>query len=533
MFKSLQSLDAIDTEVLLSVEQFNDAVKDCFTLIHKCISGDLRVPDFASLVAAIKEVYTLVEPNEGGANAEYIPQLAEVDPDQFAISLTTTDGQHFSIGDHSTQFCVQSCSKPISYLIGLEEFGSKYVHKHVGTEPSGHSFNEMILKAVPTADDPNHAIPHNPCINAGAILMVSMVYPEVKRKHRLDRVLDVWRVLSSGVTGADGAIGYDDATYKSESATADRNWCLGYMMKERGAFPDCFKGLDTTLELYFQICSILSTTASMSTMAACLANGGLNPFTGEKVFSASHVRHVLPIMLMNGMYDFSGQWAYDIGVPAKSGVGGCVFLVIPNVCGIAIWSPRLDDIGNSVRAVAAAAELTKRYAFHNFEVFAGNNATKIDPTVPKGESKQETLAELLFAASQGDWHALERQHNAGVDLFESDYDSRTALHLAASEGECTHAYFSRLAVFVRRCMVARLNCWAPLTPLLIRPHPPLPLPLHPPSRAHCGGTVSDQARCRQGRESTFCKRQVGRNTVERCYEQWAPSLRSVADGCKG
>ena len=213
------------------------------------------------------------------------------------------------------------------------------------------------------------------------------------------------------------------------------------MMKERGAFPDCFRGLDTTLQLYFQICSIMSTTVGMSTMASCLANGGLNPFTGEKVFSANHVRHVLPIMLMNGMYDFSGQWAYDIGVPAKSGVGGCVFLVIPNVCGIAMWSPRLDDVGNSVRAVQAAAELSKRYAFHNFEVFAGNNATKLDPTMPKGEHKQERLAELLFAASQGDWHALEQQHNAGVDLFEPDYDSRTALHLAAGEGHVAAVQF--------------------------------------------------------------------------------------------
>jgi len=236
-------------------------------------------------------------------------------------------------------------------------------------------------------------------------------------------------------------IGYDDATYKSESSSAARNWCLAYMMLERQAYPPCFTTLSDTLELYFQICSIQSTCVGMSTLAATLANGGLNPLTGDRVFKADDVRHVLPIMLMNGMYDFSGQWAYDIGVPAKSGVGGCVYIVIPNVCGIAIWSPRLDAVGNSVRAVQAAKLLTQRFAFHNFEVFSGLVQTKLDPTLPKSSGKQKQLSELLFAASQGDPAALEQQYQAGVDLFAVDYDKRGALHLAGTEGHVEIAQF--------------------------------------------------------------------------------------------
>jgi len=425
------ALDEYGADTNMTIEQFNSALSSCNTLVHKTVTGTLRIPNFEQVVDIVTQVYADVEPNKGGQNAQYIPQLAEVDPEQFGISVTSIDGQHFSLGDCDAQFCIQSCSKPISYLIGLNEFGAEYVHNSVGTEPSGHAFNEMILKKVPTTENPSRAIPHNPCINAGAIMAVSMVFPDKSLEERHAAILDVWKDLSGG---PDAPIGYDEATYKSESATADRNWCLGFMMKESSAFPPCFTNLSDTLELYFQVCSTLSTNKAMSIMASTLANGGLNPLTGKRVFSADHVRSVLPIMLMAGMYDYSGQWAYDIGVPAKSGVGGCVFVVVPNVCGISLFSPRLDSVGNSTRAVHGCTELVKHFAFHNFEVFSGLSQSKVDPTQPKNEAKQAVLGELLFAASQGDATALTAQVHAGVDVHQGDYDNRTALHLAASEG---------------------------------------------------------------------------------------------------
>ena len=171
------------------------ATHSCSTLLHRAATGDLRVPDFGSLRACIERVYREVLPNRGGQNAQYIPQLAQVDPEQFSISVTTVDGQHFSIGDADRQFCIQSCSKPLSYLVALNKFGEEYVHSSVGTEPSGRAFNEMTLKKVPTKSDPHHAIPHNPMINAGAIMSVSMVRPELNRKERLDKMLAFWREL--------------------------------------------------------------------------------------------------------------------------------------------------------------------------------------------------------------------------------------------------------------------------------------------------------------------------------------------------
>jgi glutaminase len=428
---ALTSLDAVATDRQLTLQEFADAIASCTTLVHKCVTGGLRIPDFDTFAAVIKDVFTEVLPNKDGANADYIPQLAEVNPDQFGISVTSVDGQHYSVGDSDVSFNIQSCSKPLSYLIAQTEFGPEYVHRHVGTEPSGQRFNEITLKAAPTEGKPGRQIPHNPMINAGAMMTVSMVFPELSRAERLERVLGVWKRLSGG---PDAPIGYDDATYRSESGTADRNWCLAYMMKEKQAFPPCFTNLSDTLELYFQICSILATNDAMSVMAATLANGGLNPISGDRVFETRHVRNVLPLMLTSGMYDYSGQWAYDIGVPAKSGVGGCVFIVIPNVCGISIWSPRLDEVGNSARGVAVAKVLVRRFRFHNFEVFSGSFQDKWDPTMGRSAAAEAALFTVLFAASQGDAAALENHVNAGGSLFEADYDSRTALHLAASEG---------------------------------------------------------------------------------------------------
>lgn len=419
----------------MNLKEFDEAISSCNSLVLRCATGDLRVPDFSKFVEIIEDIYKKVESNRDGINAQYIPQLASVDPEQFAISVTTVDGQHFSIGDADKQFCIQSCSKPISYLLALGEFGEKYVHNHVGTEPSGQKFNAMRLKEAPSEDNPNKAIPHNPCVNAGAIMTVSMVQPGLPdSKKRLDHVINTWKLLSAAPIDGEGPIGYDEATYLSESSCANRNWCLAYMMMESGAYPECFTTLKDTLELYFQFCSILSTSRAMSIMAATLANGGVNPWSCKRVFSAHHVKCALPIMLTSGMYDYSGQWAYEVGVPAKSGVGGCVFLVVPNVCGIAIWSPRLDANGNSVRGVAVANELVKAVQIHGYEVFTGLSSDKMHLDQKAESIKHIKLSALLLSASLGDVHDVSAKWQSGVDLFEGDYDARTALHLAASEG---------------------------------------------------------------------------------------------------
>ena len=218
------------------------------------------------------------------------------------------------------------------------------------------------------------------------------------------------------------------------------------MMKESQSFPKCFEdfgddALKETLELYFQTCSILSTNDAMGIMSATLANGGFCPLTGDQVFTPEEVRSVLPLMLTCGMYDYSGQWAYDVGIPAKSGVGGCVYMVIPNIGGFSIWSPRLDAVGNSERGVHAATELVKHLAVHNFEVFSGLSVTKMEISVPKYETVLAAASKIFSAATYGDTSELIAQHNSGGDLFWADYDERTPLHIACSEGQSDAAKF--------------------------------------------------------------------------------------------
>jgi glutaminase len=211
------------------------------------------------------------------------------------------------------------------------------------------------------------------------------------------------------------------------------------MMIEKNSWPPCFdyvgkEAVTQTLELYFEICSILSTNKCMSIMASTIANGGLNPMSGKLLVNPEHVSCALPLMLTCGMNDYSGQWAFAVGIPAKSGVGGCVYMVVPKVMGISVWSPRLDESGNSVRGVAAAKSLVERLQVHNFEVFSGLVRKKVDPTTRKYWSREKEIGTLLLAASDGDFNAIYSLASAGTNLFEGDYDNRNALHLASANG---------------------------------------------------------------------------------------------------
>jgi glutaminase len=220
----------------------------------------------------------------------------------------------------------------------------------------------------------------------------------------------------------------------SERRTADRNFALGYFMREHGSFPE---GTDLveTLEFYFQCCSIEVDARSLSVVAASLANGGVNPLTGDRVFSADTVRKCLSLMSSCGMYDYSGEFAFTIGLPAKSGVSGGLMIVVPGVMGICVWSPRLDALGNSVRGVAFCKELVGRFNFHVYDSFAaGEVSGKRDPRRGKNEEEITSTMRLLWSASQGDLGDVRIALATGKDPNSADYDKRTALHLAASEG---------------------------------------------------------------------------------------------------
>lgn len=322
------------------------------------------VPDWEGFTSELERIFELAARERGGEVATYIPQLAQVDPEQFAVAACTVDGRTLSFGDAEEPFCLQSCCKPVNYCLALEEHGVEGVHDFVGREPSGRSFNELSLNPEGRA--------HNPLVNAGAITCCALMQAEQPVSERFDRVARTWERLSGGRRP-----GFSNATYQSEKRTADRNFALGYMLRESGALP---KGTDLVevLEFYFQCCSLESDARALAGAAAGLAAGGVSPGTGERVFQAETVQACLSLMTSCGLYDYSGEWAFRVGLPAKSGVAGAIFVVVPNVMGLCAWSPRLDEHGNSVRALAFYEELVRTYALHPFDDLSGAEGRKRD-----------------------------------------------------------------------------------------------------------------------------------------------------------
>ena len=414
-----QRLQELDPPNEIKVEAFAECIAPSVGVIEQALQGRLVIPNFRGFTDDIKAIYDETMKFTGGHVADYIPQLGRVDPEQYGISLCTIDGQRLSLGDANTDFCVQSTCKPINYCLSLEENVTERVHQHVGREPSGRGFNDLAL---------NHeGRPHNPMINAGAIMTCSLIKPELNVADRFDYVMDRWAALAGGKKPS-----FSNSVYLSERQTADRNFALGYFMREHGAFPDGTELVDI-LEFYFQCCSIELTAEMMSMVAATLANGGVCPLTGERVFGPETVQNCLSLMYSCGMYDFSGEFAFTIGLPAKSGVSGAMMIVVPNVMGVCTWSPRLDRLGNRVRGIEFCKELIDRFNFHNYDNLTGISNKK-DPRLQRVVSEGEMITTMIWAASKGDLTVVQHLIARGADITRADYDGRTPLHLAAAEG---------------------------------------------------------------------------------------------------
>ncbi|MDF1761185.1 MAG: glutaminase A [Coxiellaceae bacterium] len=417
--KVFSALSAYENSQPISYDEFIDVVGCNLAIVKKALDGSFIIRDFDIMSDTIEAIFQRVGTVTSGKVADYIPQLAKLDPSKFAVSICTVDGQQCSFGDASKYYCLQSMCKPILYCLALEENGEECVHKHIGREPSGEGFSEIKVN--------KKGLPHNPMINAGAIMDCALIKPKKETAERFEYVMKQVKMLAGN-----NHVGFDNAVYLSEREHADRNFALGYFMKEHDAFP---KGSDLvkTLEFYFQCCSIKLTTSDNAILAATLANGGNCPITNVNVLQPNTVKNCLSLMYSCGMYDYSGEWAFTMGIPAKSGVSGGIMAVVPGVLGICVWSPPLDELGNSSRGIEFYKEFINTYNFHNYDSLL-TERNKTDPRYRKDGIKRNTIFALLSAASEDDLHEVIRIAASGVDVGECDYDGRTALHLAASNG---------------------------------------------------------------------------------------------------
>lgn len=291
-------------------------------------------PTKEQIQAVVNEAYEKYKTNAEGKNADYIPVLAQVDPKLFGIVVISTDGQIVTAGDIDHAFSIQSISKVFSLALAMNELGADKVFEKIGSEPTGRPFNSV--EAV--VDMPTHT--GNAYVNAGAIATVSLI-PAVSANAKWSKILDFYS------KAAGEKLKLIDEVYKSEAATNTGNRALAFLLlKYERIYADPLESVD----VYTKQCSVGVTAKQLAMMGATLANNGANPITGEQVVKRENVPEILSAMAMAGLYDGSGGWAWHVGLPAKSGVGGGIIAVVPGKGAIAVFAPPLDKAGNSVKA---------------------------------------------------------------------------------------------------------------------------------------------------------------------------------------
>ncbi|HEE0084257.1 TPA: glutaminase A [Citrobacter youngae] len=329
------------TKTLLGVSLFS------FSVLFSATSFAQTAPDYARLIEQAHQKY---KSNNDGKVADYIPALASYSPNNFAITIATVDGKIYQVGDVNKPFPMESLSKVFTMALAMEQHGHQVVLDKLGANATGMPFNSGLAVEL------TKGAPENPLVNAGAMSTVSLI--EAKDKtDRWNKILDNLNVW------ADATLTVNEPVYKSEMETNQHNQALAKLMESYNSF---YGNTDDAVEIYTRQCSVDITVEQLAKMGAVLANKGKSPFNGKQLLNEKYVPQVLAEMAIAGLYDGSGKWLYTVGIPAKSGVGGGMVAVVPGKYAIAVYSPPLDEAGNSVRAqqtIEYVAEATQANVF--------------------------------------------------------------------------------------------------------------------------------------------------------------------------
>jgi glutaminase len=279
-----------------------------------------------------------------GKVADYIPALAKVNPNQFSMSIQMFDGTSFAVGEVHNKFSIQSISKVFTFTLALEHYG-KELYKRVGHEPSGNPFNSLVQL------EHENGIPRNPFINAGAIVTADTLV-SIHKENTFDNILNFIRKVSN-----DQTITYDEEIFQSELSHGFRNFALINMIK---SYNNINNKIDDVINTYFKQCSIMMSPAQLASSMLFLANHGENPLTNEIIITESKAKRINSLMLTCGHYDASGDFAYRVGLPGKSGVGGGIVAIVPKKMAICVYSPELNTQGNSLIGTKALELFTTK-----------------------------------------------------------------------------------------------------------------------------------------------------------------------------
>lgn len=282
----------------------------------------------------ITKIYNKIKPIKSGKNADYIPELAKVNPNLYAISIYTVDGYSYNIGDFTTEFAIESCSKIFTLALALEKYGIKTLQTKVGELKALDKFNSIdeILERKHTL---------NSFSNGGAMATTSLLY--TKNKKLFEK-----KIIDNMSKFAGRKLNINNKIYLSEISNADHNLSIAYLLHSFGRF---YGDVQDTVDVYTRQCSTMVTTQDLAIMAATLANKGINPKTNKQVIQSKYTSYVLKHMENHGLYEESSDMIKSIGFPAKSGVSGALLVVIPGVMGIGIYSPPLNKYGNSIKGI--------------------------------------------------------------------------------------------------------------------------------------------------------------------------------------
>jgi glutaminase len=307
-------------------------------------------PQAAQVKAALNSAYSMFRGDTSGKNADYIPYLAQVNPKLFGIAVVTTDNQVYTLGDISYSFSIQSISKVFTLALAIEQLGADTVFDRIGNEPTGRPFNSVDA----VVDMPTHT--GNALVNAGAIATTGLIGGSNADER--------WNSILAYYDKAAGEkLKLIDEVYRSEAATNQGNRALAALLVK---YDRIHSDPAEAVDIYTKQCSVGVNVKQLAEMGATLANNGINPATHEKVMKATNVPFILAAMTMAGLYNGSGGWAWHVGLPAKSGVGGGILAVVPGKGAIAVFAPPLDEQGNSVKAQKVITYVSQKLRYNLF-----------------------------------------------------------------------------------------------------------------------------------------------------------------------